>query len=68
MLQEYQYGYYPDRNQETVQATRSGNNLNIEVKAGGKRATIRASVMLSGGKRDKPAPLVIYIGCRRSLI
>ncbi|KAK3309369.1 carbohydrate esterase family 15 protein [Chaetomium strumarium] len=63
MLQEYQYGYYPDRAAETVEATRSGNTLNIAVTANGKRGTFRASVSLpSGASASKPAPVVINIG------
>ena len=31
MLQEYQFGYYPDHSQEKVEATRSGTTVNIAV-------------------------------------
>ena len=61
MLQEYQFGYYPDHSQETVEATRSGNTLNIAVSAGGKKGTFRATLKLpSSGKA--PYPVVVNIG------
>jgi hypothetical protein len=63
LLQEYQFGYYPDHSQETVEATRSGNTLNIAVKAGGKTGTFKATITLpSGASASKPAPVVINIG------
>lgn len=63
MLQEYQFGYYPDHSQEKVEATRSGNTLNIAVTAGGKTGRFRATITLpSGASASKPAPVVINIG------
>ncbi len=63
MLQEYQYGYYPDHSQETVTATRSGTTVNIQVTAGGKTGKFRATLSLpSGASAAKPAPVVINIG------
>ncbi len=63
MLQEYQYGYYPDHSQETVETTRSGTTLNIAVTAGGKTGRFRATITLpSGASASKPAPVVINIG------
>ncbi|KAI0109007.1 carbohydrate esterase family 15 protein [Nemania sp. FL0031] len=63
MLQEYQYGYYPDHSQETVKSTRSGNTVNIEVTAGGKTGKFSATLALpSGASSSKPAPVVINIG------
>ncbi|KAH8157068.1 hypothetical protein CIB48_g11183 [Xylaria polymorpha] len=63
MLQEYQYGYYPDHSQETVKATRSGTTVNIEVTAGGKTGRFSATLALpSGASASKPAPVVINIG------
>ncbi|KAI1191839.1 hypothetical protein F5B17DRAFT_450039 [Nemania serpens] len=63
MLQEYQYGYYPDHSLETVKATRSGNTVNIEVTAGGKTGKFSATLALpSGASSAKPAPVVINIG------
>ncbi|KAI1413126.1 carbohydrate esterase family 15 protein [Hypoxylon sp. FL1857] len=59
MLQEYQYGYYPDHSKETVKATRSGNTVNIEVTAGGKTGKFSATLALPS---TKPAPVVINIG------
>ncbi|KAK4129826.1 carbohydrate esterase family 15 protein [Parathielavia appendiculata] len=65
MLQEYQYGYYPDPSEEKVAATRSGGNtLNIEVTGpGGKTGRFKATITLpSGASPAKPAPVVINIG------
>jgi hypothetical protein len=63
MLQEYQFGYYPDHTQEKVVATRSGNTLSISVTAGGKTGSFRATITLpSGASASKPAPVVINIG------
>ncbi|KAI1759314.1 carbohydrate esterase family 15 protein [Hypoxylon sp. FL1150] len=59
MLQEYQYGYYPDHSQETVKATRSGNTVSIEVTAGGKTGKFSATLALPS---TRPAPVVINIG------
>jgi hypothetical protein len=60
LLQEYQYGYYPDHAQETVSATRSGNTLTVTVVTGGKTASIAASLNLPSG--SGPFPVVISIG------
>lgn len=60
LLQEYQYGYYPDHAQETVSATRSGNTLTVTVVNGGKTASIAASLNLPSG--SGPFPVVISIG------
>ncbi|KAF4633359.1 hypothetical protein G7Y89_g4758 [Cudoniella acicularis] len=46
MLQEYQYGYYPDHSAETVTATRSGNTVSISVAAGGKTGSFKATINL----------------------
>ncbi|KAI1169598.1 carbohydrate esterase family 15 protein [Nemania sp. FL0916] len=63
LLQEYQYGYYPDHSLETVKATRSGNTVNIEVTAGGRTGKFSATLALpSGASASKPAPVVINIG------
>ncbi|KAK4215242.1 4-O-methyl-glucuronoyl methylesterase [Rhypophila decipiens] len=63
LLQEYQYGYYPDHSQEKVEATRSGSTVNIAVTAGGKTGKFRATLSLpSGASASKPAPVVINIG------
>lgn len=59
-LQEYQYGYYPDHSLETVTATRSGNSLTVTVAAGGKSASIVATLNLPSG--SGPFPVVISIG------
>jgi len=67
MLQEYQFGYYPDHSQEKVEATRSGNTVNIQVTAGGKTGKFRATISLpSGASASKPAPVVINIGGMQS--
>ncbi|KAF1844542.1 carbohydrate esterase family 15 protein [Cucurbitaria berberidis CBS 394.84] len=60
LLQEYQYGYYPDHSQETVSATRSGNTLTVTVATGGKTATIAATLNLPSG--SGPFPVIISIG------
>lgn len=60
LLQEYQYGYYPDHSKEIVSATRSGNNLVVTVAAGGKSTTISASINLPSG--SGPFPVIIAIG------
>ncbi|KAF2183988.1 carbohydrate esterase family 15 protein [Zopfia rhizophila CBS 207.26] len=60
LLQEYQYGYYPDHSQEKVTATRSGNKLDVSVAVGGKTATISATLNLPSG--SGPFPVVISIG------
>lgn len=60
LLQEYQYGYYPDHSKETVTATRSGTKLDVSVAAGGKTATISATLNLPSG--SGPFPVVIAIG------
>lgn len=60
LLQEYQYGYYPDHSQETVTATRSGNSLTVTVAVGGKSASIAATLNLPSG--SGPFPVVMAIG------
>ena len=63
LLQEYQFGYYPDHSKETVDAKRTGNSIDISVTAGGKTGKFRASVTLpTGASASKPAPVVINIG------
>ena len=63
MLQEYQFGYYPDHSKEKVEATRSGSTINIAVTADGKTGKFRCTVTLpSGASASKPAPVVINIG------
>lgn len=63
MLQEYQYGYYPDHSMENVTAIRSENNVNITVTAFAKTGTFAATLQLpSGASATKPAPVVINIG------
>ncbi|KAK3392873.1 hypothetical protein B0H63DRAFT_424684 [Podospora didyma] len=63
LLQEYQYGYYPDHSLEKVEATRSGNTVNIAVTAGGKTGKFKATLSLpSGASASKKAPVVINIG------
>lgn len=60
MLQEYQYGFYPDHAEETVSATRSGNAISITVTAGGKTGKFSATLSLPSG--DGPFPVFINIG------
>jgi hypothetical protein len=60
MLQEYQFGYYPDHSKEKVEATRSGNSLSISVTAEGKTGKFTATLNLPTG--TGPFPVVINIG------
>ena len=60
LLQEYQYGYYPDHSQETISATRSGTKLDITITTEGKSAAISATLNLPSG--SGPFPVVIAIG------
>lgn len=60
LLQEYQYGYYPDRGAETVTASRSGSKLDVTVAVGAKSATISATLKLPSG--SGPFPVIIAIG------
>lgn len=63
MLQEYQYGYYPDHSQEIVTATRSGTTVSISVTASGKTGKFSATVKLpTGASKPAPVPVVINIG------
>lgn len=63
MVQQYQYGTYPDHSAETVTATKNGNSLSISVAAGGKTAQFSAQVNLpSGASSSNPAPVVMAIG------
>jgi hypothetical protein len=60
LLQEYQYGYYPDHSKETVTATRSGTKLNVSIATDGKTASIFATLNIPSG--SGPFPVVIAIG------
>ncbi|KAK2807435.1 hypothetical protein FQN51_003262 [Onygenales sp. PD_10] len=63
MLQQYQYGEYPDNSLETVTGTLSGTTLTVDVEADGKSGQFTASVDLpSGASADAPAPVVMAIG------
>ncbi|KAI1323423.1 hypothetical protein F5Y16DRAFT_403443 [Xylariaceae sp. FL0255] len=63
LLQEYQFGYYPNHSAETVKATRSGNTVNIAVTAGNKTGQFTATLSLpSGASSGKPVPVVIETG------
>ncbi|KAK4646876.1 uncharacterized protein QC761_100780 [Podospora bellae-mahoneyi] len=64
LLQEYQFGYYPDPTQEKVEATRSGTTLQITVTGPqNKRGSFKATIQLpSGASSSHPAPVVINIG------
>ncbi|KAI0599840.1 hypothetical protein F4775DRAFT_599722 [Biscogniauxia sp. FL1348] len=65
MLQEYQYGYYPDHALETVRATRSGNTVSIEVTVApsGRTGQFAATLDLpSTAATGAPVPVVINIG------
>lgn len=63
ILQEYQYGFYPDHSQETVTATRSGNTLTVNVSSGGKSGRFTATLAIPGGaSASNKAPVMIAIG------
>lgn len=63
VVQNYMYGVYPDRSQETVSATRSGNTLTIRITAGGKTGQFTATLSLpSGASAQNPVPVVITTG------
>lgn len=62
-LQQYQYGFYPNHSAETVTATRSGNTITINIAAGGKTASFKATLNLpSAASKTAPVPVVIEIG------
>ncbi|KAK0449248.1 hypothetical protein EV421DRAFT_1780748 [Armillaria borealis] len=64
LVQQYLYGYYPERSLETVRTTRSGNNLTINVSAGGKSASFAATLSFpsGGASASHPVPVVINPG------
>ena len=63
MLQEYQYGYYPDHSAEEVAATRAGDSLSISVAVAAKTGEFTAEINLpSGASSDEPVPVVIAVG------
>ena len=63
LLQEYQFGFYPNTSAETVTASRSGTSLTVTVSAGGKSGQVRATLALpSGASASNPVPVMIAIG------
>ncbi|KAH8810926.1 carbohydrate esterase family 15 protein [Xylogone sp. PMI_703] len=63
MLQEYQYGYYPDHSKEHVIAKRDGDTVNISVTAFGKTGNFVATLSFPNNTNArKKAPAVINIG------
>lgn len=63
-LQQYQYGFYPDHSAETVTATRTSNTVTINVAAGGKTGSFKASIILpTPASSASPVPVIIAIGC-----
>lgn len=63
MLQEYQYGYYPDHSAEEVTAERTGDSLSISVVVGEKTGEFTAEINLpNDASSDEPVPVVIAIG------
>jgi hypothetical protein len=52
------YGYYPDHSKETVTATRSGTSLTVNIAAGGKTGSFRATIALPT-TGTKPYPVLI---------
>lgn len=62
-LQQYQYGFYPDHSKETVTATRASNTVTINVAAGGKTASFKATIVLpTPASSAAPVPVIIAIG------
>ncbi|KAK0221991.1 hypothetical protein IW262DRAFT_1448147 [Armillaria fumosa] len=61
LVQQYLYGYYPERSLETVRATRSGNNLTVNISVGGKLASFAATLTFpsGGASASHPVPVVI---------
>lgn len=62
LLQQYQYGFYPDHSAEKVTATRSGTTVSISVVAGGKTGSFKATINLPSGSTTGGVPVVIAIG------
>ncbi|KAK2754813.1 hypothetical protein FQN54_006706 [Arachnomyces sp. PD_36] len=63
MLQEYQYGYYPDHSVEEVTAQRTGDSLSISIDVGEKTGEFTAEINLpDGASSGDPVPVVIAIG------
>ncbi len=63
LLQEYQYGYYPDHALETVTATRSGKTLTVTIALGSAKANIAAQINLpTSATATAPVGVVIAIG------
>ncbi|KAK0103445.1 hypothetical protein ONS95_005468 [Cadophora gregata] len=63
LLQEYQYGYYPDHSLEIITATRSGKTLTVTIAVGSAKASIAATVNLpSSATKTAPVGVVIAIG------
>lgn len=44
LVQQYLYGFYPDRSRERVRAQREGNNLMINISVGEKRTSFPANI------------------------
>jgi hypothetical protein len=63
LLQEYQYGYYPDHSLENVTATRSGKSLTVTVAVGANKANIAATINLpTAASKTTPVGVIIAIG------
>jgi hypothetical protein len=63
LLQEYQFGFYPDHSAETVTGSRNGNTLTISVSAAGKSGSFTATITLpSGASPTNKAPVMLAIG------
>ncbi|KAI0313974.1 hypothetical protein OF83DRAFT_1175187 [Amylostereum chailletii] len=64
LVQEYLYGYYPDHSLEQVNATRTGNNLDITITVGNQSASFPATLTFPTGNAtaENPIPVVINPG------
>ncbi|KAK0188191.1 hypothetical protein F5146DRAFT_1104901 [Armillaria mellea] len=59
LVQQYLYGYYPEHSLETVRATRSGNNLTINVSAGGMSTSFAAALTFPSGGASAAHPVPV---------
>ncbi|KAH6902681.1 hypothetical protein BKA70DRAFT_1228962 [Coprinopsis sp. MPI-PUGE-AT-0042] len=63
LLQEYQFGFYPDHSAETVTGSRSGNTLTVNISTGGKSGSFTATIALpSGASPTNKVPVMLAIG------
>ena len=56
LVQEYLWGYFPDRTAETVHAAREGNNITVTVSANDKTASFVANITFPSTLHAHPNP------------